>query len=201
MSLRRLAYAQLMRRKTLPLRYVHDKINDMARIGNEIDTNSNGSVFTTMTTDERIAVMEAEERELQFDRFTNEDALQLGLAIVDEAKKLGKRITVDITRQGQRLFLHAMEGTTIGNEDWIRRKINTALKFGKSSWRFALELKSQGRTIADLGLTEADYAAAGGAFPLAVRGEGIIGTITVSGLPDQEDHDLAVNALRGYLAR
>lgn len=152
-----------------------------------------------MTPDERIAAMAAEEEQLQFERFTNEDALQLGLFIVDEAKKAGKLITTDISRQGQRLFLHAMEGTTIGNEDWIRRKNNTALQFGKSSWRFALELRQQGRTVADLGLSGDDYAAAGGAFPLAIRGEGIVGTITVSGLPDQEDHDLLIRALRRYL--
>jgi uncharacterized protein (UPF0303 family) len=150
---------------------------------------------------QRIAIFEEQERELQFDGFTNEDALQLGLLVVRLAQEGGKSITVDITRKGQRLFVHAMKGTSVGNEDWIRRKNNTAGFFGKSSWRVALELRELGRSIEEEhGLDTADYAAAGGAFPIVVRGEGMIGTITVSGLPDQEDHDLVVEAIRQYLA-
>jgi uncharacterized protein (UPF0303 family) len=36
----------------------------------------------------------------------------------------------------------------------------------------------------------------GGSFPIAVAGTGVIGTLTVSGLPDIEDHALAVEGLR-----
>ena len=155
--------------------------------------NGERSVAEAMTLDERLAAMEREEQELRFDAFTNEDALRLGLLMVEEAKRRGKRVTVDIAKRGQRLFLHAMEGTTVGNEDWIRRKNNVVARFGKSSWRFALELRARGeKSVAALGLPDSDYAAAGGGFPLAVRGEGIVGTITVSGLPDQEDHDLQI---------
>jgi len=152
------------------------------------------------TMKERLAVFEEQERELQFDAFTNADALQLGLTIVRLAEQAGTSITVDITRKGQRLFAHAMKGTSVSNEDWIRRKNNTAGHFGKSSWRVALELRDVGRSIEEEhGLDTADYAAAGGAFPLVVRGEGMVGTVTVSGLPDQEDHDLVVKALRMFL--
>jgi uncharacterized protein (UPF0303 family) len=145
--------------------------------------------------------MEQEEQELRFRSFTNDTALELGLLVVDEAKRRDKRITVDITRKGHRLFLHAMEGMSPENEDWIRRKNNVSNHFGTSSWHTACRLRSEGATIEEkYGLPLADYVGAGGAFPLFVEGEGQIGTVTVSGLPDQEDHDLLVSALRRFLA-
>lgn len=42
-------------------------------------------------------------------------------------------------------------------------------------------------------------AAHGGGFPLTLEGLGCIGAITVSGLPQVEDHDLIVDALEGLL--
>ncbi len=44
------------------------------------------------------------------------------------------------------------------------------------------------------------YAAHGGAFPLIVRNVGVVGTITVSALPQEEDHRLVVQVLREFMA-
>lgn len=149
---------------------------------------------------EQIKQMEQEEQELRFSSFTNETALQLGLVVVEEAKRLNKKITVEIYRGKQRLFAHALDGTSADNEDWIRRKNNVVKHFGKSSWHVALQARQEGKTLdADYGLPLDDYVGAGGGFPLIMEGEGLIGTITVSGLPDQEDHDLVVHALRQFL--
>ncbi|AOZ94466.1 heme-degrading domain-containing protein [Paenibacillus crassostreae] len=155
----------------------------------------------TLTIRQRIEQMEKEELELQFNSFTNDTALQLGLAIVEEARLTGKRITVDITVSGQRLFLHAMEGTVAENEDWIRRKNNVVNHFGWSSWHKALEMQNEGTTLEErYGLPFIDYVGAGGGFPLVQKDKGRIGTVTVSGLPDQEDHDLLISALRRFLS-
>lgn len=49
-------------------------------------------------------------------------------------------------------------------------------------------------------LKDEDYAANGGGFPIRVKGvEGVIGVIVVSGLHQEEDHQLAVNGIREYL--
>jgi uncharacterized protein (UPF0303 family) len=46
----------------------------------------------------------------------------------------------------------------------------------------------------------AEFAAHGGAFPVRVRGVGLVGTVAVSGLPQEEDHRLVVTILERFLA-
>jgi uncharacterized protein (UPF0303 family) len=95
-----------------------------------------------------------------------------------------------------------MTGTSIDNGEWIRRKNNVVLRFGHSSYFV-------GRTLNDIGLTmeekyllsSQEYAPHGGAFPLIIRGVGVIGTVTVSGLPQEEDHALVVTVLKQFVER
>ena len=42
------------------------------------------------------------------------------------------------------------------------------------------------------GLQAIDYAAHGGCFPVHIEGVGIVGTITVSGIPQRDDHGFVV---------
>jgi uncharacterized protein (UPF0303 family) len=61
-------------------------------------------------------------------------------------------------------------------------------------------LKSKGKTLEQSYLvSESDYAPHGGCFPIIVKNTGIVGTVTVSGLPQEEDHKLVVEAIRKYL--
>jgi uncharacterized protein (UPF0303 family) len=50
-------------------------------------------------------------------------------------------------------------------------------------------------------LSVADYATHGGAFPLAVTGTGVIGSATISGLPQRSDHEIVVEGLCAILGR
>ena len=145
---------------------------------------------------------EGEEQALTLPAFGNDDALALGLSLVELARRRGVAVTVDVERAGHRLFHHAMAGTTPDNADWIERKKRAVQRWHHSSWAIGLGNKLKGRTLADqLGAAAADYADHGGCFPLLVRGVGFVGTVTVSGLPQQADHDLVVEALRALLAR
>jgi uncharacterized protein (UPF0303 family) len=147
-----------------------------------------------------LQALELEEEQLQFAAFSNADALRLGIALIERASALGKAVTVDITRNGHQLFHHAMDGTSPDNANWVRRKNNVVQRFGRSSWHVGTRYRSKGKSFeADSGTDSMDFAAHGGAFPLAIRGTGVIGTITVSGLPQQEDHELVTSVLRAYL--
>ena len=107
-------------------------------------------------------------------------------------------VVIDVRRFGQPLFYAALEGTTPDNAAWVRRKSNLVARFHCSSYAISLKLKDQGQTLLEkYGLPDADYAAHGGSFPLAVAGAGVVGSVTVSGLPQRADHELAVEALCG----
>ncbi|MBI9043457.1 MAG: heme-binding protein [Anaerolineaceae bacterium] len=48
-------------------------------------------------------------------------------------------------------------------------------------------------------LSESEFAPRGGCFLIIVRGTAIVGTITVSGLTQEEDHKIVVNALHTFI--
>ncbi|WNB84282.1 heme-degrading domain-containing protein [Cellulomonas sp. ATA003] len=131
-----------------------------------------------------VARVEAEERELVFTRFDNDDAWRLGSRLVATARERGLGVTVDIRRGPQQLFHAALPGTTADNDTWIVRKVRVVERFGASSYLVGLRARLAGTTFAaqhELPLQE--YAAHGGCFPVRVRDVGVVGTVTVSGLP------------------
>ena len=151
-------------------------------------------------TDSALAALARQEQALQFDSFTNATAFELGARIVGMARAAGKQVAVDITRDGTQLFYHGMEGTTRDHADWIRRKSNLVRRTGHSSYYIHTQVKNSGGDYDQPpGFDVRDYAAHGGSFPLAVRGLGQVGTITVSGLPGPEDHQMVIDALKAQL--
>ncbi len=146
--------------------------------------------------------IQQEEREIIFDRFTNDDAWDLGTLLVERARKIGAPLIIDITRGNQCLFRYAFEGTSHNNETWVERKSRLTRRFSKSSLRVGTELRLQGETLESRqGLSLSEYADHGGAFPLIVGGAGVIGAVTVSGLPQEEDHAFVVDGIRAFLNR
>lgn len=149
-----------------------------------------------------LAELAAEEEELQFSGFTNDDAWELGSALVAAGREQGAPIAVDITRNRHRLFHAALPGATPDNDTWIGRKTRVVHRFGHSSLYVRQASIERGTTFeAEFGLDPQRYAAHGGAFPILVRSVGPIGVVVVSGLPQVADHRMVVTALRAHLAR
>lgn len=144
-----------------------------------------------------------QEEKLQFDSFSNEDALQLGLIIVNIAKdEIKKGIAVHIEMDDCTLFTHFMEGTSADNLYWVNAKKNTVKKYGNSSFYIGEMYKEQGTTFHKATkLSDKEYQAEGGSFPLIVCGKGRIGTITVSGLTGEEDHEVATDGIMRFLSK
>ena len=146
--------------------------------------------------------LEAQEQELQFDRFSNEDAVALGLSLYETAKKNNLPVTIDITRNGHQLFHLSMPGTSPDNDQWVARKIKLVNRMGMSSFRVGTLLRSLGMTLEErFELSHYEYAAHGGCFPVILKGTGHIGTVTISGLAQEDDHAMVVDAIRAYLAK
>jgi uncharacterized protein (UPF0303 family) len=146
--------------------------------------------------------LEAEEAELQFDAFDNGTAWELGVTLVEAARAAGLAVTIDIRRNGQQLFHAALPGTAPDNDAWLLRKARVVDRFGHSSLHVGERARQAGTTFeAQMRLDPDDYAAHGGAFPVTVRGSGVVGTVGVSGLPQLEDHAFVVEQLRAFLQR
>jgi uncharacterized protein (UPF0303 family) len=83
---------------------------------------------------------------------------------------------------------------------WIERKIRVVRRFGHSSYLVGQTYRDRGTTFEEQSHLEAAlYAAHGGCFPIILRGTGPVGTVTVSGLPQLDDHRLVVEALGLFL--
>ena len=148
---------------------------------------------------ERIAF---QERELVLPRLDAQTAWELGSKLRTLAAERNLAVVIDIRKFGQPLFYVAMDGTTPDNPEWVRRKSNVVARFHRSSYAVGLREKQKGETIYESqGLLLADYATHGGSFPLTVTGAGVVGSVTVSGLPMRQDHELVVEALCAILGR
>ncbi|WP_349898171.1 heme-degrading domain-containing protein [Parafrigoribacterium soli] len=149
-----------------------------------------------------MAEIEAQEKRLVFTRFSHEDAWALGSILVGFGTERSLPITIDITRGDQQLFHAALAGTAANNDDWVARKTRTVRRYGVSSFLVGLRHRSSGTPFETRPWAENTlYAAHGGCFPIAIRDSGVIGTVTVSGLAQADDHALVVEAIEVFLAR
>jgi uncharacterized protein (UPF0303 family) len=149
-----------------------------------------------------LAAIRVQEETLQFSQFDEDIAWRLGACVRELAiaRKFG--VVIDVRRFGQPLFYCALPGTTPDNPEWVRRKGNIVARFHRSSYAIGLELQQSGSTLEDKhGLSVTDYAVHGGSFPLRVTGAGVIGSVTVSGVPQRSDHELVVEALCSVLGK
>jgi uncharacterized protein (UPF0303 family) len=149
-----------------------------------------------------IASLEAQEEQLVFRAFDNTDAWRLGAEMVAVATERSLPITIDIRRNGHQLFHAAMPGTTAENDSWIERKVNVVNRFGAASYLVGRRLAASGRELDEaLGVEPRLFAAHGGAFPVRIVGVGVVGTVTVSGLPQAEDHAFVTEMIAAFLSR
>lgn len=149
-----------------------------------------------------LAQLTTEHESLQFGGFSFADALAIGRDLVDRGLKEGLAVAIDISVNRQILFHASLPDSSPDNDQWVLRKNRVVERFFRSSLFIATQLRKQGKTIEQVyGLSSDEYAPYGGAVPIRIRGVGVVGTVTVSGLPDHEDHRMVVDALRRHLER
>ncbi len=146
-----------------------------------------------------INILLEQEKKLQFDSFTADDALDLGLLIIESARELSEKgVAVSIVVNGLELFRHFMDGTNADNITAIRRKSNVTIKSGNSSFLTKL-LIAEGELPGDDYADESNYMLMGGSFPIYLEGGEMIGFVCVSNLEDFADHQLVASAIAEYL--
>lgn len=144
----------------------------------------------------------AQEDELQLHHFNNTTAWELGNLIKLGAANISASISIEVYAFEQVVFSYAMPGTSKDQQDWIRRKRNSVMRFGHSSYYQGQYNASKNRDFEAIPyLDPKEYCAHGGSFPIRIKNSGIIGAVTVSGLPQETDHQLAVDAMREIVSQ
>ena len=150
-----------------------------------------------------IDIVHEQQKILQVDGFTREDALNLGNLIIANGKKLfPKPISCRIDLREVTVFFHIMDGASIENENWMRKKLNVCRVTGESSFVNHLLIEGPDHYEGfEWALETGSYATRGGCVPIKdTKGE-TYGWVMVSGLAQEEDHQLNVQSMAEYLGR
>ncbi|ODT67921.1 MAG: hypothetical protein ABS75_22345 [Pelagibacterium sp. SCN 63-23] len=153
-----------------------------------------------MSIEDDIARVKRQETELVLPAFDEAVAYEIGSAIRAHALAEGLSLVVDIRTWDRQLFFSATPGTGADNAEWVRRKVNSVRRFQRASYRLVLE-RGEVPFSPQSGADPADFVIAGGGFPIRVPGAGIVGAVTVSGLPGRKDHGVVVDALCDHLGK
>ncbi len=153
-----------------------------------------------MAKEDDLKLIVEQEKALIFPEFDEMVAFKLGMLLRDMAIEGGYSIAVDVRTWDRPMFYMQLPGTTGDNQNWIRRKINVVRTVMKSSYRVVLEnTAEEDYFLPRRGFDNADYVLAGGAFPIKVKGAGMIGVVTASGLHERDDHRVVVEAICTHL--
>ncbi|WP_454858063.1 heme-degrading domain-containing protein [Rhizobium binxianense] len=154
-----------------------------------------------MAEHQTIEELQAEAEELQFPAFNPAIAWEIGSYIQKRAAAENMPIAFEISKIGQQIFFFATPGAMPDNAHWIRRKRAVVERFYRSSLLMKLLSDREGRPLLDRYILSADdYVASGGSVPIVVAGSGCVGSVTVSGLTQYDDHRLAVEGIRHAIA-
>ena len=146
-----------------------------------------------------IVELETQQERLRCESFDHNHAWAVGNRLIELAAQRDLSVTVDITIGEQQVFHAARPGTDADNDWWIARKIRSVKKFGDSSFLLGRRHAAAGTDFNKVtGLDFSDYVAHGGCFPIRTRSGEFVGTVTVSGLPQADDHALVVEVLSEF---
>ena len=130
------------------------------------------------------------------------DAMEIG----EIAKSFGVMrdlpIAVEV-RIGDWTIYHAsLPESTAENQWWIDRKARVVLLKHHSTMYERVSAQERGVDWHnENNLLDETHAIHGGGLPLITKGEGFVGVLLVSGLPQVDDHLLGVEVLTEFLAR
>lgn len=153
-----------------------------------------------MSLDNDIAQLKIQELRLIFSRFDEADAWALGSLMRETARNENLALVIDVRVAGRPLFYTALPGTAADNPEWVRRKINVVMRLHRSSYLVGREIAKSGKPFDEnFGVNPIDVAPHGGCFPIRIKNVGVVGTITVSGIPQREDHNFVVRCICKFL--
>jgi uncharacterized protein (UPF0303 family) len=143
-----------------------------------------------------------EEQLLLLTSFKLADAIEIG----EIAKTFGMTRTLPIAvevRIGDWIVYHAsLPGSKPENDWWMSRKARVVmLKQHSTMYERVLAEERGVDWHNENNLLDETHAIHGGGLPLITKGDGFVGVLLISGLPQVEDHLLGVEVLTEFLSR
>lgn len=157
-------------------------------------------LYQDMEPQELLDVVLAEEADLRFESFSNNQAFELGKCIVEKFADFAP-VAIEIYINGHCKFSFFPDGTSSNNGSFLSNKRRTVEAKEWSSLRMYAWLLVMGRTQDSALMPFEHYAAVGGGFPIRLQNGAVIGSVCVSGLPHFQDHTMLVAALKQYLGK
>lgn len=148
-----------------------------------------------------LTTLNSQDQELRFDSVTNEDALHMGLLAVEVMKAYQGQVAVEVQLNRVSVFRYVPEGASEMNLDFIRRKINVVHMTNRSSLHQKCVFAEMGmpQELVESCMPMSDFALSGGAFPLRLKCGTVIGVMAVSGLPEEDDHEIVTTVLGRFI--
>ena len=135
---------------------------------------------------------------IELEKFDNRVGLEMGLAIISLAKEKNQNIAVQVERLNHIIFLFVDDNLPADKHNWLRRKANVTKHFEESSLSVKNDLENGNMTLTEtFALDGKKYLAKGGSIPIFVKNAGMVAVVSVSGLHDEEDHKIIIDALKG----
>ena len=142
-----------------------------------------------------------EEQILKLPSLTNNDAIEIGQIAVNLGNQRKLPIAIEVRISEWIVFHASLEGSKPENDWWINRKVAVVVLNQHSTMFERVSAEERGVDWHnENGVTDETHAIHGGALPL-ITGEDFKGVLIISGLPQVEDHLLAVEVLTKFLAR
>jgi len=142
-----------------------------------------------------------EEQILKLPSLTNNDAIEIGQIAVTLGSQRKLPIAIEVRIAEWIVFHASLEGSKPENDWWINRKVSVVMLNQHSTMFERVSAEERGVDWhKENGVTDETHAIHGGALPLITE-DGFKGVLIISGLPQVEDHLLAVEVLTEFLAR
>ena len=137
-----------------------------------------------------------QQRNLTFESFDLKEVGFLAEQVISIQKKFDLKMAVEVRLGKWTVFHISFPGTSTENDWWINRKSNVVNLTANSSLYervYSEEKKEDWFKVRNL--SEENFAIHGGGFPIKNAENLLYGMIVVSGLPQIEDHKIAIQIL------
>lgn len=108
-------------------------------------------------------------------------------------------VGVELYLNGKTRLQYLPNALAPDKENWLRRKRNTVLRFGMSTLDF-YEKNDGNEDVFELkyGLNRSDYTSTPGSIPVFIEKTREVGTLTITGLAPEEDHEFALKLVNRF---